>query len=67
MEEQEIIVCLKIRRYVNSNIGMNFFIRRVINYWNPLTDVVVSCKSLNTFKMKLDESMTAKKGNLNLL
>ena len=34
---------LKIRRHVNSNIGLNFFIRRVINYWNHLTDVVVSC------------------------
>ena len=51
---------LKIRRHVNSNIGLKFFTRRVINYWNHLTDVVVSCKSLSTFKMKLDEFMTAK-------
>ena len=33
---------LKIRRHVTSNIGLKFFTRRVINYWNHLTDVVVS-------------------------
>ena len=53
-------LCLKIRSHVNSNIGLNFFTRRVINYWNQLTDEVVSCKSLSTFKIKLDEFMTAK-------
>ena len=26
--------CLKIKRHAHSNIGLNFFIRRVINYWN---------------------------------
>ena len=52
--------CLKIKRHVNSNIGLNFFTRRVINYWNQLSDVVVGCKSLDTFKMKLDEFMTAR-------
>ena len=46
-------LCLKIRRHVNSNIGLNFFTRRVINYWNHLTYVVVSCISLNTFRMNL--------------
>ena len=25
-------ICLKIRRHVNTNIGLKFFIRRVINY-----------------------------------
>ena len=24
--------CLKIKRHINSNIGLNFFTRRVINY-----------------------------------
>ena len=47
-------LCLKIRRNVNSNIGLKFFTRRVISYWNHHTDEVVSCKSLNTFKIKLD-------------
>ena len=49
-------LCLKIRRHVNSNIGLNFFTTIVINYWNHLLDVVVSCKSLSSlsiFKMKL--------------
>ena len=46
-------LCLKIRRYVNSNIGWKFFTRRVINYWNHFTDIVVSCKSLDTFKVNL--------------
>ena len=53
-------LCLKIRRYVNSNVGLNFFTIKVINYWNHLTYVVVSCKSLSTFKVKLDEFMTAR-------
>ena len=51
---------LKITSHVNSSIGMNFFTMRVINYWNHLADVVVSCKSLSAFKIKLDEFMTAK-------
>ena len=63
MEEQENIVCLKIRKHVNSNIGLNIFTRRVINYWNHLTDEVVNCKSLSTFKIKLDEFMTEKGEN----
>ena len=58
--EEENIVCFKIRMHVNSNIGLKFFTRRAINYWNHLTDEVVSCKSLTTFKIKLDEFMTAK-------
>ena len=53
-------LCLKIRRHVNSNIGLKLFTRRFINYWNRPTDEVVSCKSLKTFKIKLDEFMTAK-------
>ena len=52
-------LCLRIRRHLNSNIGLKFFARRDFNYWNHLTDVVVSCKSLSTFKMKLDKFMTA--------
>ena len=52
---------LKMRRHVNSNIGFNFFIRRAINYWNRLTDEVVSFRSTSTFKIKLDEFMTAKR------
>ena len=35
-------LCLKIRRHRNSNIGVDFFTRRVINHWNQLTDVVVA-------------------------
>ena len=60
IEEQENIVCLKIRRHVNSNIGLNFLTRRAISYRNHHTDVVVSCKSLSTFQIILDEFMTAK-------
>ena len=52
--------CLKLKRHVNSNIGLNVFTRRVINHWNRLSDVVVGCKSLDTFKMKLDEFRAAK-------
>ena len=49
---------LKTRRHVNSNIGLKFFTRRVISYWNHFTDEVVSCKPLSAFKIKWDESMT---------
>ena len=66
MEEQENIDCLKIRRHVSSNIRLKFFTRIGISYWNHLTNVVVSCKSLSTFKLKLDEFMTTKGENLNL-
>ena len=51
---------VKIRRQVDSDIKLNFFTRRVTNYWNYLSDAIVSCKSLSTFKMKLDEFMTAR-------
>ena len=53
----------KWRRKVESKIGgerIRGERNRVINYWNHLTDIVVSCKSLNTFKIKLDEFMTGK-------
>ena len=50
---------LKIKRNLFSNIGLKFFIRRVI-YWNHFTDEVVNCKSLSTFKIRLDEFITAK-------
>ena len=53
-------LCLKIRRHANSNMRLKFFTRRVINYWDQLTDEVVSSKSLSTFKIKLDKFMTAK-------
>ena len=52
--------CLKIKRNVNSNIGLNFFTKRVLNYWNQLSDIVEGCISLDAFKMKLDEFMARK-------
>ena len=51
--------CLKIKRRGNSNIGFYFF-NGVINYWNQPSDIVVGCKSLDTFKVKLDEFITAR-------
>ena len=53
-------VFLKIRSHINSNIQLKIFIRRV-NYWNHLTDEVVSCKSSSTFKIKLNEFTTPKR------
>ena len=52
-------LCLEIRKHVNSNIGLTFFTKKA-KYWNHLTNEVVTCKSLNTFKIKLDEFMTTK-------
>ena len=48
-------LCLKIKRHVNSNIEFNFF-----HLLEPPPRSVVSCKSLSTFKMKLDEFMAAR-------
>ena len=33
---------------------MHFFTRRVINYWNRLSETVVSAPSLRIFKARLD-------------
>ena len=57
-------LCLKIRRHINSNIGLKFFTRSVINYWNHLTDEVFSFKSLNTFQIKLSEFIMTAKGEI---
>ena len=35
-------LCLKIKRHAHSNIGLKFFTRIVINYWNHLIGEVVS-------------------------
>ena len=51
-------LCLKIKRHIL--IYLKIFTKRVINYWNHPTDVVVSFKSLSTFKIKLEEFMTQK-------
>ena len=47
---------LKIRKHVNSNIGLKLF----TSYWNQCTDEVVNCKSMNIFKVGLDEFMITK-------
>ena len=31
-------LCLKIGRHVNSTIGLNVFSKRVINYWDHITN-----------------------------
>ena len=51
----------KIKRYVNSNIGLKFSTKRVINYWKHLTNEIVNYKSLTIFKIKLDEFMIEKR------
>ena len=55
-------LCLKIRSPINSNIGLNFFTKRFINHWRHLPNVGISCKSLSTFKIKLDEFMIVRGG-----
>ena len=59
-EEKDMVFVKKLKGDVNSNIGLNFFTRRVINYWNQFSDVAVACRSFNIFKMKLDEFMIIK-------
>ena len=48
---------LKIRKHVSKNIALNFFSRRVINYWNSLKPDIVNSNNLNIFKRKLDDYM----------
>ena len=56
---RRIEVEVRMRKFKNGKAAEEV-IGRVINNWNHLIDVVVGCKSLSTFKIKLDEFMTAK-------
>ena len=38
----------------NTNIGKFTFVNRTIDEWNNLSDDIVSCNSVNSFKNKLD-------------
>ena len=49
---------LKIRRHVERDLSMHFFTRRVIGYWNRLSETIVSAPSLRVFKARLDVYMT---------
>ena len=40
-----------------TDIGRYWFTNRVVNDWNRLSNYVVSAKSVNSFKKRLDESM----------
>ena len=48
---------LKIKSHVNKNSALHFFTRRVIEYWNKLSNRVVKSSSLNVFKNNLDKFM----------
>ena len=50
---------LKIKHHVKKNSTLNFFTRRVINYWNNLQYDIVNSASLNIFKNRLDKFMAA--------
>ena len=42
-------------RHARTNITLNFFGNRVVNFWNVLPNYVVLAPSLNVFKKRLDE------------
>ena len=52
IREQENVVNLKMRKNVNSNIIFNFFIKRIINYWNLLPGIIVSYKILMHLRIR---------------
>jgi hypothetical protein len=39
----------------NNNLGKFAFSNRVVDTWNDLPEMVVSCKIVNNFKSKLDQ------------
>lgn len=39
----------------HTNLRKNYFINRILNIWNSLTDEVVDCSNVNEFKNKLDK------------
>jgi hypothetical protein len=39
----------------NNNLGKFPFSNRVVDTWNDLPEMVVSCKTVNNFKSKLDQ------------
>ena len=39
----------------NTNIGKNYFNIRVVEHWNKLPAIVVSAKTIDTFKARLDK------------
>ena len=68
VKEQKNIIYIKTLKHVNSNIGLNFFIKRIINYWNQLLKVIFNLKYSNRFKIKLQGFIKfCKKGNLNVI
>ncbi len=38
----------------NTNVGKFMFSNRIVDEWNLLTEEIISCKSVNSFKNKLD-------------
>ena len=38
----------------NTNVGKFVFVNRIIDEWNKLSDDIISCNTVNSFKNKLD-------------
>ena len=46
------------REIVATSIRHNFLFNRISNAWNLLPDYIVQCKSVNEFKIKIDNWLT---------
>ena len=47
---------------VRLDCGKYFFTNRVVDEWNKLTDDIVLCNSVNSFKNKLDQHLRFSRG-----
>ena len=47
---------------VRLDCGKYFFTNRVVDEWNKLTEDIVSCNSVNSFKNKLDQHLRFSRG-----
>ena len=41
----------------NTNIGKHSFANRVVDEWNLLTEDIISCNTVNQFKVKIDHHL----------
>ena len=44
----------RVKQRFNTNIGKFLFVNRTVDEWNKLSEDIVSCNTVDSFKNKLD-------------